>query len=342
MKKYIALVIILSWASNSSFAQLKVRSNGFVGVGTTYPYEAFQIGDRWTFLNGGTKVIGYNVRYNGSVDIRIVNDYAACIRMDNLGIKFGVADNSSGGTQITWRTPLFLNNNGNVQIGKIGGTTYISGYAYCTQGYWAGSDIRLKENIQPVENATNTILALNGKVYNFKSGFEKNTSEQKRKSYGFIAQELKTIIPDLVMESPDSASLFAINYDGLIPILVEAFKEQNLLINSLKAELVQLRGLISMANIVDKNSNGSAIILQNSPNPFYGETKISFSIPSDSKQSDLFIYDMQGLMIKKIAINTIGEGVLTINSNELKSGMYLYSLVVDGKEIGTKRMIVVE
>jgi hypothetical protein len=51
---------------------------------------------------------------------------------------------------------------------------------------------------------------------------------------------------------------------------------------------------------------------------------------------------MQGKLIKTYPINTKKEGSIEINGGEMQPGMYLYSLIIDGKEIDTKRMILTE
>jgi len=51
---------------------------------------------------------------------------------------------------------------------------------------------------------------------------------------------------------------------------------------------------------------------------------------------------MTGTLIKNIVINQRGEGNVVINGSEFNAGMYLYSLVNDGKIIDTKQMLLTE
>jgi len=53
----------------------------------------------------------------------------------------------------------------------------------------------------------------------------------------------------------------------------------------------------------------------------------------------IYIYNMSGMQIKSISIPEKGYGTITINGSDLQAGMYLYTLIVDGKEVDTKRMI---
>ena len=48
---------------------------------------------------------------------------------------------------------------------------------------------------------------------------------------------------------------------------------------------------------------------------------------------------MVGTLLKTIQVNQRGEGDVTINANEFVAGMYLYSLVCDGKIVDTKQMM---
>ena len=56
----------------------------------------------------------------------------------------------------------------------------------------------------------------------------------------------------------------------------------------------------------------------------------------------LCIYDLQGKQLKQISISERGEGSQTILGSQFSAGIYLYALIVDGKEIDVKRMILTE
>ncbi len=81
---------------------------------------------------------------------------------------------------------------------------------------------------------------------------------------------------------------------------------------------------------------------QNSPNPFNHDTEIKMNIPSTSNSAKLFIYNVQGKQIK--SINILDKGLVSTNikGSELEPGIYLYSLIIDGQEISTKRMILTD
>ncbi len=64
-------------------------------------------------------------------------------------------------------------------------------------------------------------------------------------------------------------------------------------------------------------------------------------IDPSAKQASIFVFTMEGRLILHFR-ELQNEGKIAINGRELLPGMYLYSLVVDGSEIDTKRMILTE
>lgn len=78
---------------------------------------------------------------------------------------------------------------------------------------------------------------------------------------------------------------------------------------------------------------------QNIPNSFSQETRIGCFIPEGAGNSVLYIYNMNGAQLQQYSINGKEEQSVTISGNTLEPGMYLYALVIDGREVDTKRMI---
>ena len=78
---------------------------------------------------------------------------------------------------------------------------------------------------------------------------------------------------------------------------------------------------------------------QNNPNPFTENTVIEYSLPETVETANLYIYDMNGKQIEQIVLTERGDASVTVNGGQLAAGMYLYSLIADGKVIDTKRMI---
>jgi hypothetical protein len=83
-------------------------------------------------------------------------------------------------------------------------------------------------------------------------------------------------------------------------------------------------------------------LYQNSPNPFNESTVIRFVLPETIVAASLYIYNMQGNQVMSYDISDRGFSSLEILGSELQPGMYLYTLLADGKEIDTKKMILTE
>eukprot|EP01122_Echinamoeba_exundans_P009380 TRINITY_DN3307_c0_g1_i1.p1 TRINITY_DN3307_c0_g1~~TRINITY_DN3307_c0_g1_i1.p1 ORF type:complete len:1070 (+),score=268.21 TRINITY_DN3307_c0_g1_i1:142-3351(+) len=92
------------------------------------------------------------------------------------------------------------------------------------QGFVQYSDIRLKTNVEDIMDALQIVTQLQGKRYQWRDGF--NMSEELsggRKVIGLIAQEVKRVLPEVVVE--DKGGFLAVNYADLVPLLVEALKQ---------------------------------------------------------------------------------------------------------------------
>jgi len=89
----------------------------------------------------------------------------------------------------------------------------------------------------------------------------------------------------------------------------------------------------------DLSNNQTIVLEQNIPNPFVEKTLIHFQIPKDSKSAQLLFYDSFGKLIRTSNLKTEEKGKIEFYNNELKAGVYSYTLIIDGKIIETKKMI---
>lgn len=225
--------------------------------------------------------------------------------------------------------------------------------------FFGQSDMNRKENIEPIKSALEKIKNLNGVTYDFiKTEEERMTNDSifnglipyagniedyrkniEKKDCGFIAQEIETIIPEVVETSEDGSKF--VNYDGVVPFLVEAMKEQQAIIESLQIQIQELKGgtLKSTLNDPKITEAQKNTLYQNTPNPFSQNTVIEYAIAGNAKDAKICIYNMNGNQLKCIPVNLAGHGNIVINGSELSAGMYIYSLIVDGHLIDTKRMV---
>ncbi len=237
---------------------------------------------------------------------------------------------------------------------------HASGYLWCSQGGYFGSDSTLKENIEMIDSPLLKITKLNGYEYNFKSILKNNTDKTKylpnenkvERRLGLIAQEVKQIFPGIVKTMPDST--LAISYVDLIAPIIESIKEQQNQIETLKRivfaqeqDLLKLKkyeDCFCYGDTIPNKSNvltdsDFAILYDNVPNPFSEDTEIKYYVPESANSSSLMIFNMEGTEIKSYSIDQKGNGKIIIEGSELSAGMYLFTLIIDEKIIDTKRMI---
>ena len=132
---------------------------------------------------------------------------------------------------------------GNVGIGAgpnplfklyvTGGDLGVDGNIYNTSGgyyYGAPSDKRLKENIHAIKDPIAKVKALNGVTFDWK--------KNKKHSVGVIAQDVEKVFPELVFENKEGSKFVA--YQNLVGVLIEAVKEQQKQIDTLKKEVAAL------------------------------------------------------------------------------------------------------
>jgi hypothetical protein len=107
--------------------------------------------------------------------------------------------------------------------------------AYASGSFVNGSDIRWKKDVVTIDNALNKIIQLRGVYFNWKKDEFPKEGFSKEKQIGFIAQEVESVIPELV--STNDEGFKGMDYAKLTSVLVEAIKEQQKQIEELKAQL---------------------------------------------------------------------------------------------------------
>jgi hypothetical protein len=98
------------------------------------------------------------------------------------------------------------------------------------------SDERLKTNIEPLENALDKVLALSGFTYNFNETGQSLGFDGSIRYVGVSAQEVQAVLPEAVKPAPADENYITVQYEKIIPLLIEAIKE-------LKEEINELKGL---------------------------------------------------------------------------------------------------
>ncbi|HRI62323.1 MAG TPA: tail fiber domain-containing protein, partial [Saprospiraceae bacterium] len=205
------------------------------------------------------------------------------------------------------------------------------------------------------------IQRLEGVNYQFRTGEFKERGFAAGNQIGLIAQNVEQVYPELVKTYDDGYK--AVNYDGLVPVLLEGLKAQQQSMESLQLEKDELTDAVAAlaetnANLKSRLDNLEAmltqltavqqaqqerihyqaiqlgnrqqiILNQNDPNPFSERTTITYFIPDDTKGAELLIHDTKGRILKRTALAT-GDGIVEVFASNLSSGIYTYSIVVDG------------
>ena len=152
-------------------------------------------------------------------------------------------ENYEGGLNVYRKFPssgwgnykLFIDENGNVGVGKKPSAykLEVAGDVYAQGTFKTSSDIRLKSNIENLSGCLSKITKLSGKSY-FK---KKNTVVDKQK-------EVEKLINSGLV-SGDENGYLAIDYNGIIPVLIEALKEQQKIINKQKNDYNDIMNVIN-------------------------------------------------------------------------------------------------
>lgn len=178
--------------------------------------------------------------------------------------------------------------------------------------------------------------------------FDKSTAIRQS---GFIAQEVEAAAKEVgydfngVQIPQNSDGHYSLAYSQFVVPLVKAVQEQQQIIEGLVKEVEALKsgkansttGLNVVADAIAKSS-----LEQNIPNPFTNETTINYNLSKDISTANLFVYDLSGKQIASFPITEKGQSSIKITSEKLAAGMYIYSIVADGKLVDSKRMIVAE
>jgi hypothetical protein len=123
-------------------------------------------------------------------------------------------------------------------------------------------------------------------------------------------------------------------------------QEHTTQIGSLQARINRLEQLLSSPLRVSSElaapsaeSDAAARLWQNEPNPTEGTTVIRYRIPPQAGQAQIKLYSLKGEELKSFPLSQRGEGQLSLDTTRLPEGIYLYRLVIDGKPIDAKKLL---
>lgn len=244
--------------------------------------------------------------------------------------------------------------------GYFAGQVYVTGII-SAEDVIDRSDFKAKKDIRSLgQENISKLSQLNAILYKLKHPTElteRNNIESDTTKYlpldypkytkdriGLIAQEVQEVYPELV--GMDNEGYLTLNYIDLIPVLIEAIKEQQIAIEELANSADSDIGTKKSSSLYKPESTESNLetfnLLQNVPNPFNENTTIKYSIPSIESFAMINVYDLNGSQVKSYNVAQTGDGEIMIPAAELSPGLFIYNLIVDGIEVASKRMVLTE
>jgi len=176
-----------------------------------------------TYFGDGSKLsnTGSSISTNTTNQVQFITyvtgtGFTSGLGVTTTGLVFNPSSNSLGIGTTTPTSKLWVN-----------GDVFVTGIVTATD-YNSASDIRLKENIQKIDNPIDKIIRIEGVTFDWKS--------DNKSSMGVIAQNIEKVLPQLV-NGEDSKT---VNYNGIIGLLIECVKTQQEQIDNLNRRLDDL------------------------------------------------------------------------------------------------------
>ena len=192
-----------------------------INVGTDNPHLI-------TTTNGDLEIVSYSSTSSASPTVNYLKLRAGSGGMGFLSVssKGTVNIGGFGGSVTAFDTAWKLDVNGNVRA----------------VSYNAVSDIRLKTNIQPIINGLVIVNQLNGVSFSWK------TDTTNKKVFGLIAQEVESVLPEIVNATIDNNGVETktVHYDGLFPYLIESIKTLAKENETLKTQIASLESKVDL------------------------------------------------------------------------------------------------
>ena len=182
-------------------------------------------------FHSGTTASGTNSTALGRVTV--ASDYASVV----IGQYNSSGSSATSADSFSTSAPAFVIGNGTDSSNKsdafkvmFNGDTTVGG------DITISSDARLKSNIISLGSTLSKLLLIDGKSY------EKDGKQR----IGVLAQEIQEVFPELVSE--DDNEMLAVNYQGLVPVLINALKEQDIIIKSQEERLTNIENQLAKLN----------------------------------------------------------------------------------------------
>ena len=327
--------------TNGTLAMYITASDQYVGIGTSNPQSRLHVHGSAVRVTNSSTGSGAN---DGFV-IGLSGSDAELRQNENARILFNTNAAASGDTveaqlTSTGRLAFFTTGTPEYRVDLPNNAANGVGRIRCVGiGFW--SSMRWKEDIRPIPNALEKVLALRGVSFRWKP--EHGGGED----IGFIMEEVDRVVPEVVQRSERTGELLGMDYARLTALLVEALKEEHRRNEALRAEVAELRSLVEqLLRQNGERGTGSqpstiqdAWLGQNIPNPFAGTTTIPYYIPAGVSRAELVVRDVGGRELRRLELAERGaHGQVVLEMGLMGSGTYEYALVLDGRVVAVKQM----
>jgi hypothetical protein len=219
-------------------------------------------------------------------------------------------------------------------------------------GFIATSDETLKSEIKSIENPNKLIEALEGKSYLWSNEFIKESGADNGRHYGFLAQEVEKVIPEAIVK--DENGRYGVEYNAIIPVLVESQKEIIKENEELKSRLYAMEEKFallerSISQVCESGCAGLTkttaenLLFQSIPNPTDKDALVNYFLTKEDAKAKIVLFTQEGKDMESHNLEPKkGNGSIKLSLDGLSNGTYLYSLIVEGKVIDTKRLQIVK
>lgn len=233
---------LLDGLNSSAFLRSNANDVTTSELGTRHGIHGDYAGGAGTGTNWGANIWAIGPSYNGSASGTSFS-VSTYYGINWLRSGHASADAQVGEGLYVWQAGSFKGGIGTAGI-KTVGDVRADGAVVAQGEVTAYSDVRVKMNIKPMENALRKLSKLNGVTYD-------RTDIESRRQAGLIAQDVQAVLPEAVREEVvdgQGDTRLSLNYNAVIGLLVEGIKEMDKQINSLTKKLNKLEEAYGSAN----------------------------------------------------------------------------------------------
>jgi hypothetical protein len=342
---------------NSMYENIKGNENTAIGYFSLYNNSKGNYNTSIGVLSLNTNTIGsYNtgLGYDADVSATALTNatalgYLALVDASNK-VRIGNASVSSNGGQVEWtaysdarvKTKIEENVPGLEFINLLKPVTYHFDVDKQNELMGVNSKERVEgmydiEKIQWTGFLAQDVEAAAKKInYDF-SGIDKSGELMGLRYSSFVMPIVKSIQE---LDDRDERQEERVKYleeentalTNRIEKLEKIINRQGVVLNDATEEIYKQSAIIENETVV-------ATLSQNIPNPFTGNTSIAYYVPETAQQAHIKIANATGVALFMAEVR-LGNGVLEVDATQLAAGTYSYTLVVDGKVVDTKLMVI--